>query len=144
MILRLSNAVHFCSAVMVCWSTYWHAAVLKKGQNDTRTLFRKDRFIGGISPSVLGKEIQRQMDKKIKNFFFPLLAWHVLPSGSRLFKVFLIQLQINTLFLFFKPYPRNPVYARRLDPSVLTISLSLHRNPFICILFNSLFTSYNK
>jgi hypothetical protein len=44
--------------------------------------------------------------------------------------------------LFF--YPRNPVYARTLDPSVLAISLSLHRHPFTCILFSSRFTCYNK
>ncbi len=31
-------------------------------------------------------------------------------------------------------YPRNPVYTRRLDLSVLTLSLSLYRHPSICIL----------
>jgi hypothetical protein len=36
------------------------------------------------------------------------------------------------------------MYVRRLDPSVLVFSLSLHRHPFLCILFNSRFTSYNK
>ena len=36
------------------------------------------------------------------------------------------------------------MYARRLDPSVLVISLSLHRHPFVCIIFSSHFTSYNK
>ncbi len=36
--------------------------------------------------------------------------------------------------------PRNPVYARRLDPSVLAFSLSLHRYPLICVLFSSHFT----
>jgi hypothetical protein len=38
----------------------------------------------------------------------------------------------------------NPVYERSLDPSVLVFSLSLYRHPFICILFSSRFTSYNK
>ena len=41
-------------------------------------------------------------------------------------------------------YPRNPVYTRSLDPSVLVCSLSLYRHPSICILFISHFTSYNK
>jgi hypothetical protein len=36
------------------------------------------------------------------------------------------------------------VYVRRFDSSVLAISLSLHRHPFVCILFNSHFTCYNK
>jgi hypothetical protein len=64
----------------------------------------------------------------------------------------------SSAFSFFKPsgffsfffakigdlYSRNPVYARCLDPSVLAFSLSLHRHPFICILFSSRFTCYNK
>ena len=34
-------------------------------------------------------------------------------------------------------YPRErPVYARRVDPSVLAFSLSLHRHPHVCISFN--------
>ena len=41
-------------------------------------------------------------------------------------------------------YPRIPVYARRLDPSVLAFSLSLYRHPSLCILFDSRFTPYNK
>jgi hypothetical protein len=41
-------------------------------------------------------------------------------------------------------YSHNPVYARSLDPSVLVFSLSLYRYTFICILFRSRFTSYNK
>jgi len=41
-------------------------------------------------------------------------------------------------------YPRNPVYVRSLDPSVLVISLSLHRHPFVCMLFSSRFTCYKK
>jgi hypothetical protein len=41
-------------------------------------------------------------------------------------------------------YPHNPLYVRRLDPSVLSFSLSSHRHPSICILFSSHFTSYNK
>jgi hypothetical protein len=41
-------------------------------------------------------------------------------------------------------YPHNPVYPRRLDPSVLVFSLSLCRHPSICILFTSRFTSDNK
>jgi hypothetical protein len=36
------------------------------------------------------------------------------------------------------------VYARCFGPSVLPFSLSLYRHPFICILFRSRFTSYNK
>ncbi len=35
--------------------------------------------------------------------------------------------------------PRNPEYARRIDPSVLACSLSLHRHPHICIPFSSRF-----
>jgi hypothetical protein len=35
-------------------------------------------------------------------------------------------------------------HARRLDTSVLTISLSLQRHPFIWILFTSRFTCYYK
>ena len=35
------------------------------------------------------------------------------------------------------------VYERRLDSSVLAISLSLHRHSFVCILFSSRFTCYN-
>ncbi len=38
-------------------------------------------------------------------------------------------------------YTHNPVYVRRLDPSVLVFSLSLYRHPSICILFSSRFTS---
>ena len=42
----------------------------------------------------------------------------------------------------------NPVYVtnnvRRLDPSVLESSLSLYRQPSICILFSSRLTSYNN
>ena len=34
--------------------------------------------------------------------------------------------------------------VRHLDPSVLAISLSLHRHPFVSILFISRFTCYNK
>jgi hypothetical protein len=45
---------------------------------------------------------------------------------------------------YYSFYPRNPVYVRSLDPSVLAISLSLHRHPFRCILFSSRFTWYNK
>ena len=45
---------------------------------------------------------------------------------------------------YYYSYPRNPVYARRLDPSVLAFSLSLYQNPSICILFSSRYTSYNK
>ena len=41
-------------------------------------------------------------------------------------------------------YPHNPVYASRLAPSVLAFSLSSYRHPYICILFTSRFTSYNK
>ena len=37
-------------------------------------------------------------------------------------------------------YPCNPVSPRRLPPSVLAFSLSLHRYPSICILFNPHFT----
>ena len=33
--------------------------------------------------------------------------------------------------------PHNPVYVRRLDPSVLTFSISIHRYPLTCILFIS-------
>jgi hypothetical protein len=33
--------------------------------------------------------------------------------------------------------PRNPVYGRRLDPSVLAFSLSLYRHSFIYILFST-------
>ena len=36
------------------------------------------------------------------------------------------------------------MYERSLDPSVSVFSLSLYRHPSICILFISLFTSYNK
>ncbi len=35
--------------------------------------------------------------------------------------------------------PRNPVYARRVDPSVLAFNLSLHRHPYLCILCHSRF-----
>ena len=48
----------------------------------------------------------------------------------------------HVLLLFLCPH--NPVYARRLDPSVLAFSLSLYRHPIICILYNSRFTSYTK
>ena len=41
-------------------------------------------------------------------------------------------------------YPCNPVYVRSLDPSVLEFSVSLYWHPFICILFGTHFTSYNK
>jgi hypothetical protein len=44
---------------------------------------------------------------------------------------------------YYSFYPNNPEYTRSLDPSVLVISLSLHRHPFICILFISRFTCYN-
>jgi hypothetical protein len=40
--------------------------------------------------------------------------------------------------------PHNPVYPRRLDPSVLAISLSVHRHVFICILCSSHFTCYDN
>ncbi len=36
------------------------------------------------------------------------------------------------------------VFTRSLVPSVLAFSLSSHRDPYICILFNSRFTSCNK
>jgi hypothetical protein len=39
---------------------------------------------------------------------------------------------------------RNPVYSRRLDPSVLAFSFSLYRHPSIYILCSSRFTSHNK
>ena len=45
----------------------------------------------------------------------------------------------TTTYRFF--YPHNPVYERRLDPSVSVFSLSLYRQPFIHILFRSHFTS---
>jgi hypothetical protein len=45
---------------------------------------------------------------------------------------------------YYSFYPRNPVYERSLDSSVLPISLSLHRHPFVCILFTSRFTCYNN
>ena len=41
---------------------------------------------------------------------------------------------INIAFICKYPRtPRNPVYASRLDPSVLPLSLSLHRHPYIYI-----------
>jgi hypothetical protein len=46
------------------------------------------------------------------------------------------------LLAYYYFYPRNPVYARRLDPSVLGFSLSLYRHPSICILFTSHFTMW--
>ncbi len=36
------------------------------------------------------------------------------------------------------------MYVRRLDPFVLTVSLSLYRHPSMCILCRSRFTSYKK
>ena len=38
--------------------------------------------------------------------------------------------------------PRNPVYVRHLDPSVLAFSLSLHRHPNIC--FHCIMTNTRK
>ena len=35
--------------------------------------------------------------------------------------------------------PHKPVYVRRVDPSVLVFSLSLHRHPHTCIPFNSFY-----
>jgi hypothetical protein len=35
--------------------------------------------------------------------------------------------------------PRNPVYARRVDPSALAFSLSSHRHSYISLLFSSRF-----
>jgi hypothetical protein len=49
---------------------------------------------------------------------------------------FFIQLQIYIT--------KKIKYGRRLDPSVLAFSVSLYRHPFICILFSSRFTPYNK
>jgi hypothetical protein len=46
--------------------------------------------------------------------------------------------------VYYHFYPHNPVYVRRLGPSILEFSLSLHRHPSICILFSSRFTSYNE
>ncbi len=44
----------------------------------------------------------------------------------------------NIVSIFRCPRPPfNPVYARRLDPSVLAFSLSSQRHPYICILFSS-------
>jgi hypothetical protein len=46
---------------------------------------------------------------------------------------------INLVSIFIVRYsssPRNPVYARRVDPSVSTFSLSLHRHTHICIPFS--------
>jgi hypothetical protein len=63
------------------------------------------------------------------------------PAHSHMYTVYNPTLPTPTLFTF---YTRNTVYVRRLDPSVLEFSLSLHRHPFICILFNFRFTSYNK
>jgi len=40
--------------------------------------------------------------------------------------------------------PGHPVCMRCLDPSVSTFSLSLHRHPYICILFICHLISYNK
>ena len=37
--------------------------------------------------------------------------------------------------------PCNPVYASRVDPSILAFSLSLHRHPHICIPFTYRFIS---
>ena len=42
---------------------------------------------------------------------------------------------IVSIFRYPRP-PLNPVYTRSLDPSVLPCSLSLHRHPYLCILFN--------
>ena len=36
-----------------------------------------------------------------------------------------------------KTPPPNPVYARRVDPSVLAFSLSSHRYSYVGLLFNS-------
>ncbi len=36
------------------------------------------------------------------------------------------------------------MYLRSLNPSLLAFSLSLHRHPYICILIDSRFISYNK
>jgi hypothetical protein len=81
-------------------------------------------------------------------FSSSVLAWHFLPSKK--LSPFFLQLQINEVFkspletLWLAFFTRNPVHPRRLVPSVLAFSLSWHRHPSICILFNSRFTSYNK
>ena len=55
----------------------------------------------------------------------------------------LCPLNIVSIFRCPRP-PHNPVYARRLDPSVLAFGLSLHRRPYVCILSSSHFIYYNK
>jgi hypothetical protein len=50
-----------------------------------------------------------------------------------------------TKLTYYYSYPHNPLYASRLDPSVLAFIFSLiYRHPSICILFNSRFDSFNK
>jgi hypothetical protein len=51
---------------------------------------------------------------------------------------------ILLLLGFYYFYPRNPVCVMRLDPTVLAFSLSLHRHPFIYILFSSHFSPSNN
>jgi hypothetical protein len=47
---------------------------------------------------------------------------------------------INLVFIFrCSSSPRNPVYVSRVDPSVLSFSLSSHRHSYISFLFSSRF-----
>jgi len=70
---------------------------------------------------------------------FPL---HLLKTSLSTFQEtpFSVQDSFETL----SNYPCNPVYVRRLDPSVSTFCPSLYRHPSIYILCISRFTSYNK
>jgi hypothetical protein len=52
----------------------------------------------------------------------------------------LSSLNLVSIFRCSSP-PRNPVYARRVDPSALALSLSSHRHSYISILFSSHFIS---
>ena len=57
--------------------------------------------------------------------------------------IMVLPLNIVSIFRCTRP-PSNPVFVRRLHPSVLVFSLSLHRHLFVCILFNSRFIYCNK
>ncbi len=58
---------------------------------------------------------------------------HTHPSLSQTSRLLTSSLSLGV------PVPHNPVYVRRVDPSALALSLSLHRHSYISILFSSRF-----
>jgi hypothetical protein len=92
-------------------------------------------------PSSLTDTHRIQSHTLLTNTILTFMYTQVLWCLSRLTRSRVSDVTMDPDYSF---YPRNPVYARRLDSSVLVISLSLHRHPFVCILFSSRFTCYNK